>query len=92
MYYILKEHHQEQTKSQRSQSGLRGNKGNQEGSLCVLGSWTLWLRLADLKEHPPDASAVSVASVTTSNSIVPHDFLVSNPQMGTQWKQLGIQA
>ena len=36
------------------------------------------------KGHSPDASAASEASVTTGNSIVPDDFLVSNPQMGAQ--------
>lgn len=49
-----------------------------------------WVWLVE-KSILQDASAVSEASVTTGNSIVPHDFLVRNPQMGTQQKHLGIQ-
>lgn len=37
---VQEEHHQQQTKSHHLQKRLRGNKGNGEGSLCALGSWT----------------------------------------------------
>lgn len=82
---VWKEHRQEQTfKGSISSTASGGKRGSRrEGSFCVLGSWIFFAVFGCVQQ---DASAVSEASVTAGNSIVPHDFSVWNPQMSIQQK------
>lgn len=75
---VWKEHHQEQTFKGSISSTASGARRVTEKGLFVC--WDhgpffccVWLVKKSMLQ---DASAVSEASVTTGNSIVPHDFLV----------------